>query len=473
MNMSDYLSRLLANQRLQPGDVVAAVGDNSAEIWALLKATEALGLALAIINDSWSARLRAQLLTKLGAQLVIGYGPRGRQAAESNQVDCWLAEDGSSASEIERQTTKAARVSSHLAGSVEGALIFCTSGSTGDPKCVVSTPRNRQFSSLTIGKYLGLTEGQCIVNALSPSFDYGLYQGLLAERFGLGLDLVRSAQMTGELLERIRRGRRVVLPLTPALAARLCRGMSVEECFPSVEIVSLTGGATSAGLRQKLAAAFPNAKIFAMYGLTECKRVAYLEPAEFLRRPYSCGREMAGVTAEIVGEDGKAVEQGAIGELTIEGENVCLGYWADPEATLGRFRKAADGRVILFTGDRFRRDQDGFLEFISRNDEQVKLRDERVSLAAIEKELRTSKLVLDLALRIEQDDLGIPLITACVVPENPSISSGEVLRSFRDCISKPGHLPHSVVLVNEIAITEHGKHVGGARTERVIGNFAA
>jgi acyl-coenzyme A synthetase/AMP-(fatty) acid ligase len=210
-----------------------------------------------------------------------------------------------------------------------------------------------------------------------------------------------------------------------------------------------------------------------MYGLTECKRVAYLDPAEFLQRTYSCGREMAGVTAEIVGEDGNPVEPGTVGELTIEGENVCLGYWGDPETTRKRFRKAADGRVVLFTGDRFRRDKDGFLEFISRNDELVKLRDERVSLASIEKELRTSGLVLDLSLRIEEDDLGIPLITAAVVPENPSISSGDVLRSFRECISKPGHLPHRVVLVNEIAITEHGKHVAGAPPQPAPQDFAA
>ena len=79
---------------------------------------------------------------------------------------------------------------------MDGAVVFCTSGSTGDPKCVVSTPHNRRFSARTIGAYLGLEEGQCIINALSPSFDYGLYQGLLASAFGLSLDLVSSPQMT-------------------------------------------------------------------------------------------------------------------------------------------------------------------------------------------------------------------------------------------------------------------------------------
>jgi len=340
--------------------------------------------------------------------------------------------------------------------------VFCTSGSTGDPKCVVSTPRNREFSARTIGAYLGLERGQCIINALSPSFDYGLYQGLMAGMFGLSMDLVSSPQMTGEVLNRIRKLKGVVLPLTPALAARLCRAMKPNETLPGVEVVSLTGGATSLGLRRQLAAACPNARIFAMYGLTECKRVAYLDPAEFLSRPNSCGKPMAGVTADIVDAVGKTVESGEVGELTIQGENVCPGYWGDPAVTRRRFRRSDDGSVVLYTGDRFRRDKDGYLEFISRNDEQVKIRDERVNLGSIERELRSSKLVLDLSLRIELDDLGIPILTASVVPESPGVGETDLLKSFRQCISTPGHLPHRVVVVNEIPISEHGKHMAAA-----------
>jgi acyl-coenzyme A synthetase/AMP-(fatty) acid ligase len=268
--------------------------------------------------------------------------------------------------------------------------------------------------------------------------------------------------MTGEVLARVRTHKRVVLPLTPALAARVCRAMKPNETFPDVEVVSLTGGATSLGLRRQLAAAFPNARIFAMYGLTECKRVAYLDPVEFLTRPNSCGKPMAGVTGIIVDATGNPVGPGVIGELTIEGENVCAGYWADPAVTQKRFRRGGGGRLVLFTGDRFRSDRDGYLEFISRNDEQVKIRDERVNLGTIERELRSSRLVLDLALRVEFDDLGIPILTASVVPESAALNEADLLRSFRQCISTPGHLPHRVVIVNEIAISEHGKHVATA-----------
>jgi acyl-coenzyme A synthetase/AMP-(fatty) acid ligase len=459
------LARQLLRYGLVPGDVVVAIGGNSSSIWALLNATEAQGLVLAIFNDGWSPRHLRQLSQKLGPKLVVGYGAR-REALKASFIDVWLTDDG--VLQPARRALGWARspVPSRLVDDVRGAVAFCTSGSTGDSKCVVSSARNRTFSVSTIGRYLGLSRRQCIINALSPSFDYGFYQGLLASEFGLKLQLVGSPQMTGEILQRIREEKRTVLPLTPALAARLVRALAPGEIFAEVEIVTLTGGASSLGLRQQLARAFPNARIFAMYGLTECKRVAYLDPSEFLEQPLSCGREMPGVTGTIVDSSGQPVGVGQVGELAIKGENVCLGYWGDPIATARRFRRNAQGEVMLFTGDRFRRDQDGRLEFVSRSDRLVKLRDERVSLGAIETELRRSDLVLDLALDVIADDLGIPQLKARVVPHDPWVTEGELMKSFRQSVSRAGHLPHHVVITPEILLNPHGKHA--ARPEPAL-----
>jgi acyl-coenzyme A synthetase/AMP-(fatty) acid ligase len=100
----------------------------------------------------------------------------------------------------------------------------------------------------------------------------------------------------------------------------------------------------------------------------------------------------------------------------------------------------------------------GRLEFVSRSDDLVKLRDERVSLGTIENELRRSKLVLDIALVIATDDLGVPLLRAQVVPHDLWVTEGELLRSFRKVVSRAGHLPHEVVVTPEIALNPHGKH---------------
>lgn len=464
------IARQLEQCGLARGDVVAALGGNSPEVWALLRATEELGLVLALFNRSWSPAHLYRLSEKLRPRLVIGYGPGGNEADDF--VDGWLDAHGRRL-ELWTPLIRDCSAPSGLDGSVEGALIFCTSGSAGDSKCVASSLGNRSFSTLAIGRYLGLSPGQCIVNALSPSFDYGFYQGLLAREFGLETQIVASLQMTGDILARIRKGKRIVFPLTPALAARIVRALPLDTVFPQVEIVTLTGGAISLGLRQRLTEVFPQARIFAMYGLTECKRVAYLEPEEFLDHPESCGREMPGVEGAILDPSGRPVEPGIAGELVIKGANVCLGYWGDPEATALRFRRDATGEVVLFTGDLFRRDTAGRLEFVCRNDELVKLRDERVSLGAIENELRRSKLVLDVALEVVTDSLEIPLLRARVVPRDPLVTESELLGSFRKLASRAGHVPHEVIIASGFALNAHGKHARASRSNYSEGLTAA
>lgn len=453
----DRYTRALSRTPLRRGDVVAAVGGNSLQIWSLLKATEDLGLALAVINRSTSPEGISRLLDKLGAQLALGYGQGISGTPAAALVDGVIGEDGSiDLPDASALGPRRARTDHGLRGSVEGAVIFSTSGSTGEPKCVVSSLENRRFSTRVIGEYLRLEAGQTIVNAFPPSFDYGFYQGLLAEMFGLELRQVSSPLFVGEVIEQLPHVPRIVLPLTPAMAARLTNAVG-DAAYANVETVSLTGGGTALGLRRRLAEVFPKARIYAMYGLTECKRVGFLDPDEFLSRPRSCGKAMDGVTATVMDPEGRPVPRGEIGELVISGDNVCLGYWGDAAATAAVYRPGPDGSTVVWTGDRFREDEDGYLEFVGRADRQVKLRDERVSLAQIEGELRRSPLALDLFVVVEDDELGIPQLVASVVPADPATSPQEILKSFRPLVSRPSHLPVAVRLQEGLALNQHGK----------------
>jgi acyl-CoA synthetase (AMP-forming)/AMP-acid ligase II len=453
------LARLVNELRrsgLGAGDVVAAVGGNAPELWTLLRATEELGLVLAPMNVSSTHADLKRSLDRLGAQLIIGYGHQSPNNPHLPTIDRWLAHDGELIERLLIQPrSPRARTSPELAASVEAAAILTTSGSTGEPKSVVSSYRNRAFLIAAIGKYLGLSARQRIVSALPPSFGYGFYQGLLSAGFGCALDLIPSMQMVGELIRRLQQERRIVLPLTPTMATRLIKEVDAA-AFPNVETVTLAGGVATPGLRRKLAAAFPFARIFAMYGLTECQRISYLNPDEFLRRQNSCGRVLPGVAAKIVDENNKVVPAGHKGELVVSGDNVCLGYWGDPTATRQRFR-TSDGKTELHTGDIFRSDDAGYLEFVGRNDELIKLRDERVSLALAKSELRRSELILDLELKVQSDPDGVSFLVAFVVLDDPETTRAKVLDSFRQLVSRPGHFPSEIVVVPSPSMTPNGK----------------
>ena len=136
-----------------------------------------------------------------------------------------------------------------------------------------------------------------------------------------------------------------------------------------------------AELRRRL----PQLQIFSMYGLTECKRVAYLPPEEIDLRPGSVGKAMPNTEAYVVNEQGQRAAPGETGQLVVRGSHVMQGYWRDPEASARVLKPdGLPGSRILCTGDVFRTDEDGYLYFVGRTDDIIKSRGEKVSPREVE-----------------------------------------------------------------------------------------
>jgi acyl-CoA synthetase (AMP-forming)/AMP-acid ligase II len=173
--------------------------------------------------------------------------------------------------------------------------------------------------------------------------------------------------------------------------------------FSSVHYFTNTGAPLPVEHIEKLRRLFPQAKIFSMYGLTECKRVSYLPPAEIDRRARSVGRAMPNVEAYVVDETGERVPPGTVGELVVRGSNVMAGYWELPEATAGALRPGpVPGELVLHTGDLFQTDEDGYLYFVGRRDDMIKTRGQRVSPREVEEVLHRLQGVAEAAV------LGVP-----------------------------------------------------------------
>ncbi|HWM16743.1 MAG TPA: AMP-binding protein [Microbacterium sp.] len=262
------------------------------------------------------------------------------------------------------------------------ALVY-TSGSTGRPKGVMLSHLNMVAAATSIAAYLENTEDDVILDVLPLSFDYGLYQVFLAFKVGARLILERSFVYTTLMLDLLVRERVTALPIVPTLAVLLLKhDLSAYDL--SLRYITNTGAvlppAHIAGLRAK----FPKVRIYSMYGLTECKRVSFLQPSEIDARPTSVGKPMDNVDVYVADEDGNLCEAG-LGELVIRGSNVMKGYWRSPEDTArvlkpGRF----PGEQLLYTGDLFRIDVDGYLYFQGRFDDLIKSRGQRVSPKEVE-----------------------------------------------------------------------------------------
>src|SRR4051794_22327138 len=135
-----------------------------------------------------------------------------------------------------------------------------------------------------------------------------------------------------------------------------------------------TGGRLPRAGVQTLRAAQPQADLVLMYGLTEAFRSTWLPPDRVDRKPASIGQAIPGAEVLVVGGDGSECPPGEAGELVHRGPTVALGYWDDPDSSEQVFR---DGAV--WSGDLVRRDEDGDLLFVGREDSLIKTLGYRVS----------------------------------------------------------------------------------------------
>ena len=117
--------------------------------------------------------------------------------------------------------------------------------------------------------------------------------------------------------------------------------------------------------------------------------------------------------AEILVADaeGRAVDGAGEGELVHAGPLVAHGYWNDPERTAARFRPAPAGcaavGLAVWSGDRVRRDSDGLLYFVGREDGMIKTAGNRVSPTELEEAAIASGMVHEaVALGYPDDRLG-------------------------------------------------------------------
>jgi long-chain acyl-CoA synthetase len=266
------------------------------------------------------------------------------------------------------------------------AMIVYTSGSTGFPKGVMMTHQNVVAAASSITTYLESAAEDVVLSVLPLAFDYGLYQALMCAKVGATLVLEKSFTYPAVLLDKLRRERVTGLPLVPTVAAVLLQLKDLAPgAFPDLRYITNTAAALPPAHIARLQELFPATKIFSMYGLTECKRCTYLPPAQLSVRPGSVGIAIPGTEAYVVDDAGRKLPPGATGELVIRGGHVMKGYWGDPQATERALRPGPFAwEKVLYTGDLFRTDEEGYLYFVARKDDIIKSRGEKVSPKEVE-----------------------------------------------------------------------------------------
>ncbi|WP_375502647.1 class I adenylate-forming enzyme family protein [uncultured Nostoc sp.] len=339
------------------------------------------------------------------------------------------------------------------------SLIY-TSGSTGNPKGVMLTHLNMVTAANSIIEYLENTAEDIILNCLPLSFDYGLYNILMPFKFGGTVVLEKTFIYPFQIIKLINTQKITGLPLVPTVIAILLQFKNLDKYnFSPIRYITSTGQSLPLKHILELSKLCPQAKIYSMYGLTECKRVSYLPPEQLLNRPTSVGKAIPNTEVYIVNQHGDKISQsGQIGELIVRGSHVMQGYWNLPEET-AKFLQLGiyPGEKSLRTGDLFRMDEEGYLYFVARKDDVIKIGGERVSTKEIENILYEIEEVNEVAVfALEHEILGYIIKICLVLKDGASLTENDI-REYCALHLEKHMIPKYIEILEILPKTQTGK----------------
>ncbi|HYV96157.1 MAG TPA: class I adenylate-forming enzyme family protein [Gemmatimonadaceae bacterium] len=467
--MASHLARALQSRGVRRGDRVTLFLDNTVEAVAGIFAALKCGAVMMPVNPLTRADKLAYLLNDSGAsalltQTELGGAYRDALARNTTVHTCFVASHGAATDRDARSLPFPDLDGSGIPDDPQAidqdlAAIIYTSGSTGEPKGVMLTHLNMVSAATSVSTYLGIRSDDVILCALPLAFDYGLYQILMGFQHGATVVLERSFAFPVRVVETMSREGVTVFPGVPTMFSLLMNMTSLRERnLSALRAITNTAAALPEAHIRDLRALFPQAKLFSMYGLTECKRVTYLPPEQLDIRPTSVGRGMPNEEVWLVDDAGRRLPNGGQGELVIRGSNVMRGYWRKSDETLNKLRPGPiPGEMILYSGDIFRTDAEGYLYFVARKDDIIKSRGEKVSPREVENALYGMPEVLDAAvIGVPDPVLGEAVKAFVKLKPGASLSEREVIKY---CMSKLESFmaPKHVVFVDDLPKTDTGK----------------
>jgi len=398
--MANAVAHALVADGLVKGDRVAVFLDNSLEavvgLFGILKA----GGVFVVVNPTVKGGKLAYILNNCGAAAALSSWQQHAVLAEAcpevpSLRRVYLAGDPpvharhvgvptASLTEMLRDGRATPPPSRSI--DLDLAALIYTSGTAGTPKGVMMAHTNMVAVANSVTQFLANTADDIILNTLPMSFDYGLYQILMGFKVGGTVILDNAFAYPARTIERMVKERVTGFPIVPTISSILLQMDGIKRHrFEHLRYITNTAAFLPVEHIVKLRKLFPSTKLYSMYGLTECKRVSYLPPEELDRRPTSVGKSIPNTEVFIVDPKGRPVGPGVTGELVVRGSHVMRGYWNDPKETAKKLKPGRNpGESVLYTGDLFRTDDEGFLYFVARKDDIIKTRGEKVSPKEVE-----------------------------------------------------------------------------------------
>ncbi len=449
---ANQLARYLHAQGVNPGDRVAIMLDHSIEtiigILGILKA----GAVYTPLDAEHPASRTSFVLSDAAIKVLLTQEHFRDAVSDSEVVTICLDSDWNLiAAEAEAPLP--------LQSSADDiAYIIYTSGSTGEPKGV-------QIQHKALVNYIWWAKN---VYLCGEKLDFPLYSSLA---FDLTVTSIFLPLITGNrivaypqnddvspLLQVLEDNRVGVLKLTPSHLS-LISGW--DNKGSGIKRLIVGGEAFETDLARRALESFGESiEIFNEYGPTEATvgcMIHRFDPAQDTRPLMPIGNPAANTQIYVLDRYLAPTPDNVVGELFISGEGLAKGYLNRDSLTQDRFvpNPFLPGERMYATGDLARRLPEGGLEYIGRNDDQVKYHGYRVELNEIRTAINQHPSIDDSLVRIAKDARGFDVMIAYYVAK-ASLDAGE-LREFLSALILESTIPSVFIRMERLPLTVNGK----------------
>jgi acyl-CoA synthetase (AMP-forming)/AMP-acid ligase II len=334
------------------------------------------------------------------------------------------------------------------------AIIIYTSGTTGKPKGCLLTHGNVIANARQIVAWLNFTEHDRLLtimplfhmNAVSVTTMSALYSGgstVVSPKFSASRfwDLISSYQITSF---------GSVATMLSILLATYPDGVPEGLETDRLRFAMCGSAPVPTEVLKRFEETF-NCLVIEGYGLSESTCRSTFNPPDGRRRAGSCGLPI-GNEMKVVDEDDREVEDEALGEIVLRGENILKGYYKNPDATASAFRNG-----WFYTGDIGYRDADGFFYIVDRKSDMIIRGGENIYPREIDEVLYQHPAVSAAAAIGVADPLYGEEVTAFIVLKDGATTTAEEIITFCRERMADYKCPKTVRLVKEIPKGPTGK----------------
>lgn len=468
----NQLAQYFLSMGLSKGDRVAIYLPKQVETVISILAASRAGLVFVPVNPVLKPAQVAYILCDCNVKLLVTSQQRAKLSTDALQecsdlehlllIDQGLEEDQTELAIQQhfwpQPDTQGAQAPSVSVIDQDLAAILYTSGSTGQPKGVCLSHRNLIAGAQSVSQYLHNSSEDKILVALPLSFDYGLSQittGLLVGATVVLMEYLFPRDVIRQVAQHQITGLAAVPPLWIQLAK-----LEWPEEARCLRYFTNSGGAMPKATLSQLRQTLPSTLPFLMYGLTEAFRSTYLEPRYVDTHPDSMGKAIPNAQVLVLRPDGTECDVDEPGELVHRGVHVSLGYWNAPDKTAERFKPIASHpnylpELAVWSGDTVRRDEDGFLYFIGRQDDMIKCSGYRISPAELEESLYQLDGVAEVvAIGLPDEELGQAIML--LIKADDELTEQDVKRHCQQQL--PNYMqPKTIAFVEHLPRNPNGK----------------